>query len=775
MYAQYQQYQNQNNNQYQQQQQANTNSSSQGVAQWNGTSWVYPKNNNNNNNNPQQPPQKQQIVPPNPVETFTQYYHAWTKREEQLKNYLNSCSSKERQNVESNRQWAKYYAEESSRAAHHFHQNPQARSAPFDLPPAPPTAETINNHVVNHHQNNKKSYATAVSGTNSTKQNNSSSSSSSSSGSITRYVKRNIDRPALQQDPKLKAFVQSEIEKAIASAIQKGELQSKNWDLEPLIQLPHEKNASKPVPPPPYQQQQQAYGGASYQQQQPTYGGGNHYQNNRTSNYSSGNYYGNVAASHPVSGGDQSQSSGSYYGPASSHNNAHNFQQPHGSNQNNFISSSPQHLGKKNKRQEEDFIPIGHYGPGSSPNKKSKKGKHKKLVVVNDMNGMDHSQLAMSKRASRFSGRGGIHEATIANFNSRSGVQGHDRFMGKGTIGGKKTELDETDFEKMTVKGTCTTLEKEYLRLTAPPRAEFVRPFGILKEHLKNLQSEYYCSSGDSKDDNRMKTPQAKWGIDKNQRKHDYLWFCSQLKAIRQDCTVQRIQCDLAVDVYETHARIALQEGDLNEYNQCQTQLKELYGSRPSGKGSVVVDDENSLVWKHQEEFVAYRLLYYVFLSTNEKYSGGSSDMFHIMLSLTPEHRNHPAIQHALKVREAVASSDYVGFFSSHKACPNLGVFLTGLLVPTMRMRGLRRIAKAYRPSIDLSVCLQYLGFGDNDVESAGDETKIKETDGGGKIDEEGKSWLISCGGVVEGSKFVTKDSQIHAPETPEAKKNSLI
>ena len=151
--------------------------------------------------------------------------------------------------------------------------------------------------------------------------------------------------------------------------------------------------------------------------------------------------------------------------------------------------------------------------------------------------------------------------------------------------------------------------------------------------------------------------------------------------------------------------------------------------------------------------------------------------MFHIMLSLTPKHKRHFAIQHALKVREAVASSDFVGFFALHKVCPNLGVFLSGLLVPTMRMRGLRRIAKAYRPSIDLSVCLQYLGFGDNDINSKeeDDETKIKETDDSGKIDTEGKSWLISCGGVVEGSKFVTKDSQIHSPETPEAKKNSLI
>ena len=204
--------------------------------------------------------------------------------------------------------------------------------------------------------------------------------------------------------------------------------------------------------------------------------------------------------------------------------------------------------------------------------------------------------------------------------------------------------------------------------------------------------------------------------------------------------------------------------------NQCQTQLKELYETRPSSANN---DDTNiSTSWKHEKEFIAYRLLYYVFLSTNEKYSGGSSDMFQIMLSLKEQDREHPAIQHALKVREAVASSDYFWFFRLHKSSPNLGVFLTDLLVPTMRLRGLRRIAKAYRPSIELIVCLQNLGFGNSDQlgsgETAGDD------DGSGKIDEEGKSWLLSCGGVVEGSRFITKDSDIHAPNT-DTKKNSLI
>ena len=73
--------------------------------------------------------------------------------------------------------------------------------------------------------------------------------------------------------------------------------------------------------------------------------------------------------------------------------------------------------------------------------------------------------------------------------------------------------------------------------------------------------------------------------------------------------------------MYETHARIALQSNDLNEYNQCQTQLKQLYAK--SLKGSKM-------------EFIAYRILYYVYLQGN-KYQGGSADIINCLASLSPE------------------------------------------------------------------------------------------------------------------------------------------
>jgi hypothetical protein len=64
---------------------------------------------------------------------------------------------------------------------------------------------------------------------------------------------------------------------------------------------------------------------------------------------------------------------------------------------------------------------------------------------------------------------------------------------------------------------------------------------------------------------------------------------------VRQDLTVQRIKNEFTVEVYEIHARIALEAKDLGEYNQCQSMLRQLYELGLGG---------------HPLEFLSYRIMY---------------------------------------------------------------------------------------------------------------------------------------------------------------------
>lgn len=120
-----------------------------------------------------------------------------------------------------------------------------------------------------------------------------------------------------------------------------------------------------------------------------------------------------------------------------------------------------------------------------------------------------------------------------------------------------------------------------------------------------------------------------------------------------------------------------LRQGDLNEYNQCQTQLQELYASGIPGE---------------HNEFTAYRILYYLYLQAS--CSGGSKGILKILQEL-PVGEQHPAVSHALRVRQAISMTDYHLFFSLYETTPNLGQHIMGKLLQTTRVEALRRIIKA--------------------------------------------------------------------------------
>ncbi|GAB7339935.1 hypothetical protein MBLNU457_6455t1 [Dothideomycetes sp. NU457] len=217
------------------------------------------------------------------------------------------------------------------------------------------------------------------------------------------------------------------------------------------------------------------------------------------------------------------------------------------------------------------------------------------------------------------------------------------------------------------VVGTCQKLEKSYLRLTAPPKPETVRPLEVLKQTLDLL-------------------------IRKWKDEHNYGYACDQFKSLRQDLTVQRIKTDFTVRVYEAHARIALEQTDMGEYNQCQTQLRALYKQNLGG---------------HPGEFLAYRIFYFI-------YTRNRTGMNDVLADLTLTDKRHPAVAHALSVRKALAAANYHKFFRLYDECPNMGGYLLDMFVDRERIAAMAAICRAYKPDVKVSFLTEELAFTDD-------------------------------------------------------------
>ena len=187
---------------------------------------------------------------------------------------------------------------------------------------------------------------------------------------------------------------------------------------------------------------------------------------------------------------------------------------------------------------------------------------------------------------------------------------------------------DEEDLfektEQYAVIGTCKTLEKRYLRLTAAPDPALVRPEPVLAQWLAKLEKLW-----------------AK-------REKEWKYIEDQMRAIRQDLTVQNLRGPFTTRVYELNARWALESGDLGQFNQCQTQLKQLHATS---------SDLNT-----KAEFLAYRLLYYFFQNLRV-----DEQIFLNQLISTQELRTHLFIRFAMAVRSAATTNNFSKYFSLAK------------------------------------------------------------------------------------------------------------
>lgn len=219
--------------------------------------------------------------------------------------------------------------------------------------------------------------------------------------------------------------------------------------------------------------------------------------------------------------------------------------------------------------------------------------------------------------------------------------------------------------------GTSEVLEKRYLRLTAPPVPSNVRPERVLRQTLDLLKK--------------------KW-----RKEGNYSYICDQFKSMRQDLTVQRIKNDFTVSVYEIHARIALERGDIGEYNQCQTQLRSLYALGLRG---------------NPIEFKAYRILYFI-------HTANRTGLNDAMADLTTAEKEERPIKHALQVRSALALGNYHRFFQLYLDTPNMGAYLMDMFVSRERLAALCNLCKSYKPDVKLRFVTEELGF-ESDADTA--------------------------------------------------------
>ncbi|OII73387.1 SAC3 GANP domain-containing protein [Cryptosporidium ubiquitum] len=232
------------------------------------------------------------------------------------------------------------------------------------------------------------------------------------------------------------------------------------------------------------------------------------------------------------------------------------------------------------------------------------------------------------------------------------------------------------------IVGLSNALEKQYLRLTSSPDPNLVRPEHILRKSLDFVYNNYlnYTNS------QSLST--------QKQKKYDWKYLEEQFRSIRQDLTVQGIKNLFTIQVYELNARVALENHDLGQFNQCQARLKELYSL-----GLVKFEGSN------REEFLCYYIIYVTLQNMK-------ADLIRVLDEAQP-YKNFKGISFAIQVCKALMEGNYYRYFKLCRKAPWNSRFLFEIFRNRQLIVALTTMTKAFR-FIEISVLTSSLGFESN-------------------------------------------------------------
>jgi len=210
----------------------------------------------------------------------------------------------------------------------------------------------------------------------------------------------------------------------------------------------------------------------------------------------------------------------------------------------------------------------------------------------------------------------------------------------------------------------------------------------------------------------------------------DYAYWWDQIKAVRQDCTVQGLTNAFTCGVYEANIRVSVQHGDASELAALLTKLKDLYARGADAKEC----PEDRDVGAVRSEFIAMRLLYWTLRKDSDEVL---SALHHLAEEEGRETGSLAELEspmaYANRVRQALVVGNYSAVF--RLADPDatswaLGAQLLQIFFPDLRYEALRAMVNAMRPTVPVMFLSVALHFPDS---------------------EHCAAWLQCCGCVLQG------------------------